>query len=181
MATYVQFEVFSKAGRKLADLHVNDESQPEYKGVVISEKPECSYRVSQMKYGKISGKKGNAAKAKTIIFYNEDITISNIPLEAQEYVINKKSELDWVVERACVSVDKASGIVNDFNDYGMEKEPPQPRYLLSLVLKVIREYQKFCVRGDFQRVATSHSFVFRTCVFQYQASRATPLYALLDA
>ncbi len=137
VATYEQFEAFSKAGRKLADLHVNYESQPEYKGVVISEKPECSYRVNQMKYGKIPGKKGNAAKDKTIIFYNDDITISNIPLEAQEYVVNKKSALDWVVERACVSEDKASGIVNDFNDYGMEMTPPQPRYPLSLVLKVI--------------------------------------------
>ena len=137
VATYEQFEAFSKAGRKLADLHVNYESQPEYKGVVISEKPECSYRVNQMKYGKIPGKKGNAAKDKTIIFYNEGITISNIPLEAQEYVVNKKSALDWVVERACVSEDKASGIVNDFNDYGMEMIPPQPRYPLSLVLKVI--------------------------------------------
>ena len=137
VATYEQFEAFSKAGRKLADLHVNYESQPEYKGVVVSEKSGCSYRVNQMKYGKIPGKKGNAAKDKTIIFYNEDITISNIPLEAQEYVVNKKSALDWVVERACISEDKASGIVNDFNDYGMEMTPPQPRYPLSLVLKVI--------------------------------------------
>ncbi len=162
VATYVQFEVFSKAGRKLADLHVNDESQPEYKGVVISEKPECSYRVSQMKYGKISGKKGNAAKAKTIIFYNEDITISNIPLEAQEYVINKKSELDWVVERACVSVDKASGIVNDFNDYGMEKEPPQPRYLLSLVLKVITvSLETMKIVKNFQLLKSIHGILER--------------------
>ena len=46
--------------------------------------------------------------------------MKNIPLEAQEYVVNKKSALDWVVERACVSIDKASGIVNDFNDYAAE-------------------------------------------------------------
>lgn len=137
VATYEQFKAFSDAGRKLANLHVNYESQPEYQGVLISEKAGASYRVSEMKYGKIPGKKGNSAKDKTTIIYNEEITITNIPLEAQEYVVNKKSALDWVVERACVSVDKASGIVNDFNDYGMELEPPQPRYPLSLVLKVI--------------------------------------------
>ena len=137
VATYEQFKAFSDAGRKLANLHVNYESQPEYQGVLISEKTGASYRVSEMKYGKITGKKGNAAKDKTTIIYNEDITITNIPLEAQEYVVNKKSALDWVVERACVSVDKASGIVNDFNDYGMEMTPPQPRYPLSLLLKVI--------------------------------------------
>ena len=137
VATYEQFKAFSEAGRKLADLHVNYESQPEYRGVVLTEKPGCSYRVTQMKYGKIPGKKGNAAKDKTTIFYNDDVTITNIPLEAQDYVVNKKSALDWVVERACVSVDKASGIVNDFNDYGLEMTPAQPRYPLSLVLKVI--------------------------------------------
>lgn len=137
VATYEQFKAFSEAGRKLADLHVNYESQPEYKGVVLTEKPGCSYHVTQMKYGKIPGKKGNAAKDKTTIFYNDDVMISNIPLEVQEYVVNKKSALDWVVEQACVSEDKASGIVNDFNDYGLEMTPPQPRYPLSLVLKVI--------------------------------------------
>ena len=137
VATYEQFKAFSEAGRNLADLHVNYESQPEYKGVVLTEKPGCSYHVTQMKYGKIPGKKGNAAKDKTTIIYNDDVTITNIPLEAQEYIVNKKSALDWVVERACVSEDKASGIVNDFNDYGLEMTPPQQRYPLSLVLKVI--------------------------------------------
>ena len=137
VSTHADFKLFAEAGRKLADLHVNFEKQKEYEGVTIEEKPGCSYHVSQMRYGKIPGQKGNAAKDKTLIIYNEDVTIRGIPLEAQEYVVNKKSALDWVVERACVSVDKNSGIVNDFNDYGMEMVPPQPRYPLSLVLKVI--------------------------------------------
>ena len=59
----------------------------------------------------------------------------NIPLETQEYVVNKKSTLDWLVERACVSIDKASGIVNDFNDYAAEHG--NERYPLDLFLKVI--------------------------------------------
>lgn len=54
---------------------------------------------------------------------------------AQKYVVNKKSALDWLVERACVSIDKASGIVNDFNDYATEIG--NDRYLLELFLKVI--------------------------------------------
>ena len=137
VATYEQFIAFSEAGRKLADLHVNYEQQPEYADVTIDEAPGASYRVTQMRYGKIKGKTRNAAKDKTMIIYNEDITISNIPLEAQEYMVNKKSALDWIVERARVSVDTKTGIVNDFNDYGMELTPPNPRYPLSLVLKVI--------------------------------------------
>ena len=135
VATYEQFKAFSDAGRKLADLHVNYESQPEYSGVTIKGAESRNYYVNQMKWGKIPGKAGNAAKDKSILIYNEDITISNIPLEAQEYVVNKKSALDWIVERACVSTDKKSGITNDFNQYGIEQH--NPRYPLSLFLKII--------------------------------------------
>ena len=137
VATYEQFLAFSKAGRDLAKLHVHFEEVTPYAGVTLeyakSGKP--SYRVKQMKWGKIAGKTGNAAKDKTTLIYNDWITVKNIPLEAQEYIVNKKSALDWVVERACVSIDKASGIVNDFNDFatGIGNE----RYPLDLFLKVI--------------------------------------------
>ena len=140
VATYEQFKAFSEAGRKLADLHVNFESLPEYQGVTISPRDsnaQNKYRVTQMKYGKIPGKTGNAAKDKTVIQYNDNITITGIPLEAQEYIVNKRSALDWILEKARVSQDKDSGIVNDFNDYGMEMTPPNPRYPLSLLLRVI--------------------------------------------
>ena len=50
-------------------------------------------------------------------------------------MVNKKSALNWVVERACVSIDKASGIVNDFNDYAAEQG--NERYPLDFFLKVI--------------------------------------------
>ena len=137
VATYEQFMAFSKAGRELARLHVYFEDMEPYSGVTIEyTKPgEPSYRVKQMKWGKIKGKTGNAAKDKTTLIYNDWITVKNIPLEAQEYVVNKKSALDWVVERACVSIDKASGIVNDFNDYAAEMG--NERYPLDLFLKII--------------------------------------------
>ena len=79
--------------------------------------------------------RNSTRKDKTTLIYNDWITVKNIPLEAQEYVVNKKSALDWVVERACVSIDKASGIVNDFNDYAAEMG--SERYPLDLFLKVI--------------------------------------------
>ena len=137
VATYEQFMAFSKAGRELARLHVYFEDMEPYSGVSIEyTKPgQPSYRVKEMKWGKIKGKTGNARKDKTTLIYNDWITVKNIPLEAQEYVVNKKSALDWVVERACVSVDKASGIVNDFNDYAAEMG--NERYPLDLFLKII--------------------------------------------
>lgn len=73
-----------------------------------------------------------AIEDKTKLVYNDFITIEGIPLEAQKYVVNKRSALDWIVERACVKVDKDSGIVNDF-----AAEKGDPRYPLSLFLKVL--------------------------------------------
>ena len=134
-ATYGQFAAFRDAGRRLGELHVNYESAPAYAGVKITGEESGNFRVTQMKYGKIPGKTGNAAKDKTTLIYNENITITEIPLEAQEYVVNKKSALDWVVERACVKTDKETGIVNDFNQWGTEHG--SPHYPLDLVLKVI--------------------------------------------
>ena len=135
VATYEQFKAFEEAGRKLAELHVNFEEVKPYPANVVMKPGTANYRVTQMKWGKISGKTGNAAKDKSRLIYNEDITVEGIPIEAQEYVVNKKSALDWVVERACVKTDKASGIVNDFNDYAAEIG--NPRYPLDLFLKVI--------------------------------------------
>lgn len=56
-------------------------------------------------------------------------------LEVDEYVVNKKSALDWIVERCRVTIDKESGIVNDFNKYG--EELGDPTYPYDLFLKVI--------------------------------------------
>ena len=137
VATYEQFMAFVEAGQELARLHMHFEDVAPYAGVKFeyTKVGQPSYRVTQMKWGKIKGKTGNAAKDKTTLIYNDWITVKNIPLEAQEYVVNKKSALDWVVERACVSIDKASGIVNDFNDYAAEMG--SERYPLDLFLKVI--------------------------------------------
>ncbi len=135
VATYEEFAAFEKAGRALAQLHVNYEAVKPYEGCTIEMADAHSYRVEKLAYGKIAGQKGDAAKDRSTIIYNNSITIRNIPLEAQEYVVNKKSALDWIVERCCVSTDKDSGIVNDFNDYA--KEMGDEKYIFNLILRVI--------------------------------------------
>ena len=135
VATYEEFAAFEKAGRALAQLHVNYEAVKPYEGCIIDAAESPSYRVEKLAYGKIAGQKGDAAKDRSTIIYNSSITIKNIPLEAQEYVVNKKSALDWIVERCCVSTDKDSGIVNDFNDYA--KEMGNEKYIFNLILRVI--------------------------------------------
>ncbi len=64
------------------------------------------------------------------------ITLTGIPPEAYDYVVNGKPAIDWVVERQCVKTDKDSGIVNDANDWAIETMG-NPRYPLELFLRVI--------------------------------------------
>ena len=139
VASFEDFKAFEKAGRALGSLHVNYEQVEPYAGCTIRGLEQgadaSDLRVTKLKYGKIAGKKGNAALDKTKIVYNDQITISDIPLEVQDYVVNKKSALDWVVERCGVSIDKASQIVNDFNN--MAEEMGDPKYILHLILRVI--------------------------------------------
>jgi predicted helicase len=73
---------------------------------------------------------------KTLLYYNDFITISGIPPEAYEYIVNGKSALEWIIERYCVKVDKDSGITNDANDWGLETEN-NPKYPLELFQRVI--------------------------------------------
>lgn len=63
---------------------------------------DADYRV-KMRFGK-NGKE----KDLTTLHYNDTITLTGIPLEAYDYVINGKPALDWVVERQCVKTDKAA-------------------------------------------------------------------------
>lgn len=123
------FWAFSKAGRSLADLHLNYETVDMYPATIIGggDKDE-DYRVEKMKYG--------AKKDMTTLLYNSKITVKDIPLEAYDYVVNGKPALDWVVERQCVKIDKASGIVNDANDWAIDTMH-NPRYPLELFLRVV--------------------------------------------
>lgn len=57
-----------------------------------------------------------------MLISNEWITVKSVPLDAKEYVVNKKSALDWVVDRDSVIVGKASGIVNGFNAYATKMD-----------------------------------------------------------
>ena len=70
------------------------------------------------------------------MIYNNAITISEIPLEAYDYVVNGKSALEWVMERQGVSTHKDSGIVNDANDWAIETMG-DAKYPLNLFLRVI--------------------------------------------
>ncbi|MBL4611656.1 MAG: hypothetical protein JKY58_13280 [Pseudomonas sp.] len=57
--------------------------------------------------------------------------MNGVPKEAWAYVVNGKAALDWLMERKTVRTDKASGVVNDANDWATERMGT-PRYPLEL-------------------------------------------------
>ena len=91
---------------------------------VMIDKPD--YTVDKMRFDK----EGKTVKKNTI-FFNQHITIANIPERAYDYVVNGKSAVEWVMERYAVTVDKASGIMDNPNLYGDEK------YIYNLLISVI--------------------------------------------
>lgn len=121
---------FSKAGRELAELHLNYESVPAYPDVNVVGEDSGKFKVEKMSFAK-SGKDVD----KTTIIYNSYIKITNIPLEAYDYVINGKSALEWVMDRYQVKIDKDSQIKNDPNDWCDEHN--DPKYILNLILSLI--------------------------------------------
>lgn len=132
--TATDFWAFSQTGRKLADLHLNYESVEPYPLKIDSagkKLVDADYHVEKMRYGK----KGKD-KDLTTLHYNDKITLTGIPLEAYDYVVNGKPALDWVVERQSVKTDKDSGIVNDANDWAIETMG-NPRYPLELFQRVV--------------------------------------------
>lgn len=125
------FWAFSKAGRELAELHLNYETVEPYQGVEFDEKPVCGYGVEKMRFGKIDSKTAD----KSTIIFNGGLTIKNIPLEAYDYVVNGKSAIEWLMERYQVTTDAKSGILNDPNKWAEEHD--DEKYIFNLVLRMI--------------------------------------------
>jgi len=122
------FWSFSKAGRKLAELHINYESVAPYKEVKVTGAESKFFTVEKMRFPK--------KDQKDTILYNSKITISNIPAKAYEYVVNGKSAIEWIMERYQITTHKESGITNDPNDWS--KEVGNERYILDLLLSIIK-------------------------------------------
>lgn len=136
--TAADFWAFSKAGRDLAHWHLNYETVELYPLTIDAKgvQSDADYRVEKMKFAK----KGD----KSTVIYNGKITLRDIPAEAWDYVVNGKAALDWVMERQSVKTDKASGIVNDANDWAIETmgNPKYPLELFQRVVTVSLETQK---------------------------------------
>ncbi|UZA26235.1 type III restriction endonuclease subunit R [Moraxella bovis] len=142
------FLAFEKAGRALANLHLNYESVMMYDNVKlqggigidndkITGGDDDDFYVTKMKFAKRKNPQtGKNEDDKTVIIYNDNYTVSNIPLQAYDYIVNGKSGVEWVIERQSIKTDKASGITNNANDWAIETMN-NAHYPLELLLRVI--------------------------------------------
>ncbi|WP_020663589.1 DEAD/DEAH box helicase [Amycolatopsis benzoatilytica] len=128
-----EFKEFTEAGRELVTLHVGYEAVAPYQleetTTAAPGLPEESlYRVQQMAFGRGKG----AAKDRSRIVFNSNIVLSGIPEEAYSYTLGARSAIEWIMERYQVKTDKASGIVNDPNEWSDD-----PRYILDLLKRIV--------------------------------------------
>jgi predicted helicase len=116
------FWAFAKAGKRLAELHVDYEKQPEHPLERV-EDPEVAYslRVEKMRL----------SKHRDGIHYNDFLTLAGIPPEVFEYRLGNRSALEWVIDQYQVSTDKRSGITNDPNRLD------DPEYIIRLIGQVV--------------------------------------------
>ncbi|HEY5331592.1 MAG TPA: type ISP restriction/modification enzyme [Acidobacteriaceae bacterium] len=116
------FHTFAAAGKRLMELHIDYEKQPEYKLEQLEDpKAEVTFRVERMKL----------SKDKTELTYNDFLKLRGIPAAAFDYRLGNRSALEWVIDQYRVSTDARSGIVNDPN------REDDPQYILRLIGQVI--------------------------------------------
>lgn len=127
------FAAFSRAGRALAQLHLNYESAEPWGSIEEEGDSANPGRTVKMRFGKCKKTEDNPKGAdRTVLHVSEGLTLRGIPEEAYGYVVNGRSAIEWLMDRYQVRTDKASGIVNDPNDYSDD-----PRYIVDLVKSVV--------------------------------------------
>jgi predicted helicase len=132
---------FADAGRRLSDLHLGYESVDPYPLDGLDAEPVGDpydfFRVEKMRFGKPSTEQKAAGERndRSMVVYNERITLRGIPDEAFRYMLGSRSAIEWIIDRYRVKTDKPSGIVNDPNDWS--REVGDPRYIIDLLARIV--------------------------------------------
>ncbi|GAA4826352.1 hypothetical protein GCM10023353_39460 [Tomitella cavernea] len=138
--TRERFDQLADAGRRLAELHIGYEDVEPYPVDVqlkagADQAGRETWRVQKMKWAKTTDpESGKKVDDHTAIVYNPKVTIAGIPAAAERYLLGSRSALGWILDRYQVKTDKASGIVNDPNDWADEHD--DPRYIVDLIGQV---------------------------------------------
>lgn len=135
LANAADARAYADAGRRLADLHLNYETVDRFPldgldvDAPVNVDPYQFFAVSKkMRYG-------SKGKDRTVLHYNDQVTLTGIPADADRYQLGSRSALDWIIDRYWIKTDKASGIINDPNDWS--RQVGDPRYVLDLIARII--------------------------------------------
>lgn len=129
---------FVDAGQKLSDLHLGYESVTPFPldglDVEPTGDPYEFFGVQKMAFAKVR-EGGKLVPDRSTIRYNSRITLSGIPEDAHRYMLGSRSAIEWIIDRYQIKIDKASGIVNDPNDWS--REFGDPRYIIDLLARIV--------------------------------------------
>ncbi|WP_205327369.1 type ISP restriction/modification enzyme [Glycomyces sp. YM15] len=127
----MRFHEFARLGSRLMRLHLAYETvEPcsrirEIVSATATVDPGDLYRVDRkMRFA--------SRQDRTRIVYNSHVTLADIPEAAYRYQIGSRSAVEWIMDRYYVRTDKASGIVNDPNDWSED-----PRYIIDLLKRIV--------------------------------------------
>jgi predicted helicase len=129
---------FMKAGRTLFNLHTGYETVQPYDLGGLETAPTGDpyefFRVEKpgFRRHRVGGK---LTADKSSIVYNSRITLTGIPEEAYRYMLGSRSAVEWILDRYQMKTDKASGIVNDPNDWS--QAVGDPRYIVDLLARIV--------------------------------------------
>ena len=127
---------FTDAGRRLSELHLGYESAEPYPldGLEV-DVPDGDAAYDFVAVGTKKMRFGDSGNDRSVLHYNDWIILSGIPEEAYCYQLGSRSAIEWIIDRYYVKTDKASGIVNDPNDWS--REVGDPRYILDLLARIV--------------------------------------------
>ncbi len=133
---------FIDAGRKLSELHLGYETVTPYPLAGLDAPAptgDAAYehsRVERMGFAKVRDPETKKLVTdRSIIVYNSRITLTGIPEEAYRFMLGSRSAIEWIIDRYQIKTDKASGIVNDPNDWS--REVSDPRYIIDLLARIV--------------------------------------------
>lgn len=122
---------FSKAGRALAELHLDYETADPYPLQEIA----TSTVADEYEFYEVQKLSFASRKDRSKIIYNAHISLAGIPEEAYDYQVNGKSALEWILDRYQVTTHKESRIINNPNDYS--RDVGNPRYIIDMIKRIV--------------------------------------------